>query len=145
VFAIREPLPPVYWVNVLDAGVSFRLLVNHTTLGDCPFSVVYCSSYVRPSNACLDEPADAVLDRYLADLHRVFGRVTVLDRVLSRSRNGTPVFDRHFRGKLDRLRAAVPGVSYAGNPMVFPGARTLSSVIGTGYRAADEAALGLTA
>lgn len=140
VFAVAEPLTPLYWINVLDQAVSFRLLVNQSALGEYPHSVLYCSNYVSPDDPILDAEPQTVLDRYRNDLERLFGRLTIKDAVLSRSRQGTPVFDKDYRRKVRYLESAVPKMAFAGNAMVFPGARTVSSVIGTGFRAADAVA-----
>jgi len=140
VFAIKEPLTPLYWINVLDEGVSFRLLVNHSALGRFPHTILYCSNYVAPDDPVLNADPARVMDRYVGDLRRIFGNVTVLDSVLSRTRYGTPIFDRDYRRKLEGVRSLLPGLAFAGNTMVFPGARTISSVMGTGFRAAEELA-----
>ena len=138
VFALEEQLTDLYWINVIDPGISFRMLVNHSRLGSFKHCIVYCGNYVAEGDPLVGLSFEEIAELYLEDLRSIFGCVTVLDRVVSRSRYATPVYDKDFRSKVDELDRLSPGLEFAGNVMVFPGARTLSSVIGTGYRAADR-------
>lgn len=145
IFSVEEPLTDYYWVNILDPEISFRVLVNQSRLSDYHSTIVYCGNYLPPGHAMFDEPDDAILARYHDDLGKLFGRVTVRDRSIARTRYATPVFDRHFAANSAGLDSIRPGMVFAGNVKIYPRSRTVSSVIGTGYEAAETVAANLEA
>ncbi len=146
VFAVREELTPFYWLNVLDPDITFRVLVNQSRIDDYPYTLVYCANYLKAGDPFFSRPESEILDLYERDLRKMFGRVSVMDRQLSRSRSATPVFDKDFSARLERIDSAVPGMIFAGHIRVYPYSRTVSNVIRTGYEAAERAlaALGVT-
>ena len=138
VFAVREKLTDLYWINVLDPDVTFRVLVNQSRMDEYPHTIIYCGNYLRPGDPLFAKPTEEILGIYERDLRKLFGQVTVVDRQLSRTRSATPVFDKHFAPKLERLDSLVPGMIFAGHVKVYPYSRTVSNVIRTGYSAADR-------
>jgi protoporphyrinogen oxidase len=138
IFALREDPTPLYWTNVLDPGISFRVVVNQTRLDPQRHPVVYCGNYMRPDDPFFHQPDSVVLETYERDLARMFGAVSIVDRAISRTRFATPVFDRDFAANTAHLDAALPGMVFAGNVKIYPYSRTVSSVIGTGYAAAAK-------
>lgn len=137
-FSIEEDLTPLYWINVLDDGIAFRVLVNQSRLADYPHSVVYSASYVRPEDPLFEKSDGEILSLFTNSLERMFGGVTVRAARVFRSRYATPVFDKDFAAKTHDLDTRVPGMFFAGNVKVYPYTRTVSSVIGTGYAAAQR-------
>lgn len=138
IFSIEETLTPLYWVNVLDRDLTFRVLVNQSRINEYPHTIVYCGNYLKPDDELFRKPDDEILDLYVRSLNRMFGKVTVRDRTISRTRYATPVFDKDFATKTSHLNTCIPGMVFAGNVHVYPYSRTVSSVIGTGYEAADQ-------
>jgi protoporphyrinogen oxidase len=145
VFAIREELTPYYWVNILDPDITFRVLVNQSRIDEYPYTIVYCGNYLKPEDPLFQKPSDEILNLYVRDLKRMFGEITVIDRKLARTRCATPVFDKHFAGRMGRLDEAVPGMTFAGHVKVYPYSRTVSNVIRTGYDAAEQTKKSLAA
>jgi protoporphyrinogen oxidase len=139
VFAVREKLTPIYWLNVLDPDITFRVLVNQSRIDDYPHTIIYCGNYLKGGHPLFAKPTEEILGLYERDLRKMFGKVTVIDRQLSRTRSATPVFDKNFAPKLARLDSAVPGMIFAGHVKVYPYSRTVSNVLRTGYEAADRA------
>ena len=103
VFAVREPLTDLYWINVLDPDITFRVLVNQSRMDTYPHTILYCGNYLRPGDPLFAKPSSEIQAIYERDLRKLFGRVTVVDAQLSRTRSATPVFDKHFAPKLERL------------------------------------------
>lgn len=138
VFAIEEDPSPLYWINVLDGDITFRVLVNQSKIDDYEHAIVYCANYLRPDDPLFRKPDGEIVALYLKSLKRMFRRVSTLEAKLFRSRHATPVFDKDFASKIAHLDNCVPGMAFAGNIKVYPYTRTVSSVIGTGYAAADR-------
>jgi len=138
IFAVKEELSSHYWLNVLDPSITFRVLVNQSRLAPYQNTVVYCANYVAADSSLYACDDDDILSQYRRDLEQMYGRVTVVDQVLSRTPNATPIFDRDFADKTAHLDTVAEGMVFAGNVKIYPGSRTVSSVIGTGYAAADR-------
>jgi protoporphyrinogen oxidase len=138
VFAIREKLTDLYWINVLDPDITFRVLVNQSRMDDYPHTIVYCGNYLLPDDPLFARSDAEILQTYESDLRKLFSSVTVVDRHVTRTRSATPVFDKHFAPKLERLDAILPGMIFAGHVKVYPYSRTVSNVIRTGYEAAER-------
>ena len=67
------------------------------------------------------------------------GPVEPLDCLITQSPVATPVFDVDYHQQTHDLQSRLPGVFFAGNATIYPHSRTISSVIGSGRRAADLA------
>ena len=142
IFSVEEPLTDYYWINILDPEISFRVLVNQSRLGHYDSSIVYCANYLPPGDRMFDKSDEEILALYQADLQKLFGRITVRDCSIARTRYATPVFDRGFSSRTAGLDQVQPGLIFAGNIKIYPRSRTVSSVIATGYQAADQVAAG---
>lgn len=138
IFVVEEPLTPLYWVNVLDEDITFRILVNQSRINDYPHTVVYCGNYLRPDETLFGKSDGEILSLYAESLRSMFGSITVRDAKVSRTKFATPVFEKDFASKTADLDASIPGMVFAGNVHIYPYSRTVSSVIGTGYAAADR-------
>jgi protoporphyrinogen oxidase len=141
IFVVQEKVTPLYWINVLDQDVSFRVLVNHSTLGSYPHTVLYCGNYVAPDSAMYARSSEDLAATYRADLERIFGPLTVLDHAIFRTPVATPIFEKDFGQLMEEVEAQVPGMLFAGNLKIYPGTRTLSSVYRTGVEAADRVSM----
>jgi protoporphyrinogen oxidase len=138
IFVIQEPVSTPYWLNILDPGISFRVLVNQTVLDDYPNTVLYCGNYLQLSADFLRLADQEIASRYLQDLESILGKISVVDYGIFRTRWATPVFDKDFASRVADLDLRVKGMIFAGNIKIYPGSRTLSSVLRTGYAAADQ-------
>ena len=136
VFVIREQPTPLYWINVIDDAIPFKVLVNQSCLDDYPGTVLYCGNYLRAEDELYRRTDDEILARYEEGLRRLFGPVSVEARQVYRARYATPIFDRDFSRRTAELDHCVPGLVFAGNVKVYPHGRTLNNVLETGRAAA---------
>lgn len=123
-------------------------MVEHTNLAPASDyggeSVVYVSAYADPASPEWRLKDDEVFARFASGLKRVYpsfddGAVTW--RRVARTRYATPVFKIGFRRLLDNLSAVLPpGLFLAGNLVIYPGSRNVSSVISSGARSAEAVA-----
>ncbi len=135
-FLVREPLTELYWTNIIDERVPFKVLVNQSRLDDYPGTLVYCGNYLRATAELYRQDDAEILRRYEAGLRLMFGGVTVEASRLFRARYATPIYDRHFARRTAGLQTAVPGMRFAGNIAIYPHGRTVSNVIKSGQEAA---------
>lgn len=134
--ALERPLDLPYWTNILEPGFSFKVLVNQSLLGPHRANLIYCSSYLPDDHPLISAPADQVRELYLKDLRTMAGTVKLKDCLVTQSPVATPVFDVDYRKQTHDLQYRLPGVFFAGNATIYPHSRTVSSVVGSGQRAA---------
>ncbi|MBU1156093.1 MAG: FAD-dependent oxidoreductase, partial [Proteobacteria bacterium] len=72
-------------------------------------------------------------------LRAMVGPVELADCLVTQSPVATPVFDVDYHQQTHDLQSRLPGVFFAGNATIYPHSRTVSSVIGSGRRAAGMA------
>jgi len=137
IFAINERIEIPYWINILDKTINCRLMVNQSKLADYPFSMIYCANYVNPDDQMMKMSDEKIFQLYCKDLEAVAGKFTCRDVKISRTRYATPVFDIHFPERMSHLRERMKHIIFAGMVDIYPGDRTVSSVMASGVRAAD--------
>ena len=145
IFVIREKLIDLYWTNIIDERMPFKVLVNQSRLDDYPGTVVYCGNYLRSTAELYQQDEAEITRRYLAGLRLMFGAVTVEASRVFKARYATPIYDRHFAARTDGLQSCVPGMKFAGNIAIYPHGRTVSNVLKSGYEAAAAVMEGLPA
>jgi protoporphyrinogen oxidase len=143
IFVIRESLTDLYWTNIIDERVPFKVLVNQSRLDDYPGTVVYCGNYLRSTAELYRQDEAEITRRYLAGLRLMFGEVTVEASRVFKARYATPIYDRHFAARTEGLQSCVPGMKFAGNIAIYPHGRTVSNVLKSGYEAAAGVLEGL--
>jgi protoporphyrinogen oxidase len=143
IFVIREKLTDLYWTNIIDERVPFKVLVNQSRLDDYPGTVVYCGNYLRSTAELYQQDEAEITRRYLAGLRLMFGEVTVEASRVFKARYATPIYDRHFAARTEGLQSCVPGMKFAGNIAIYPHGRTVSNVLKSGYEAAAGVLEGL--
>jgi len=137
IFAINEKIDIPYWINILDENINCRLMVNQSKLADYPFSMIYCANYVRPDDPMMAMSDEDICQLYCRDLKAVAGKFTYRDVTVSRTPYATPVFNINFPDRMSRLQESMKNMVFAGMLDIYPGDRTVSSVMSSGYRAAD--------
>ncbi|MEY4487946.1 MAG: hypothetical protein RIQ79_454 [Verrucomicrobiota bacterium] len=136
IFVVREKLTDLYWTNIIDERVPFKVLVNQSRLENYPGTVVYCGNYLRSTAELYQQDEAEITRRYLAGLRLMFGEVTVEASRVFKARHATPIYDRHFAARTRDLQTCVPGMRFAGNIAIYPHGRTVSNVLKTGREAA---------
>ncbi len=137
IFAIDETLDIPYWTNILDKNINCRLMVNQSKLADYPCSMIYCANYVRQDDPLMAMSDEDICKLYQKDIEAIAGKFTCRDVNISRTRYATPVFDIGFPKKMARLRDHMESMIFSGMVDIYPGDRTISSIMSSGYRAAD--------
>jgi protoporphyrinogen oxidase len=138
IFVVRQKVTPLYWINILDPEISFRVLVNQSALGSYQHTVLYCGNYVAPSAEMFQKSDDELAKIYRRDLEKIFGPLDIIDHGIFRTPVATPIFDREYGRRVSDLDQKVPNMIFAGNVKIYPGTRTLSSVFRTGLEAAEQ-------
>jgi protoporphyrinogen oxidase len=136
--AVEEPLNCPYWINNLDPEINFGVLVNQSALADYQHTILYCGSYVSWDNPLLRSDSQTIQQICTDGLRTMFGRVTVLDFATVSTLYATPVFDIDFPSRVSGLNDTIPGMLFTGNIGIYPHSRTVSTVIGAGFQAADR-------
>ena len=136
IFVVREKVTPLYWTNIIDPQIPFKVLVNQSCLATYPATVLYCGNYLRSDDPFYRLDDGDVLARYEAGLRRMFGAVSVEACRVFRARYATPIFDREFSRRTEDLDRTIPGMVFAGNIKVYPHGRTLNNVLESGRAAA---------
>ncbi len=139
IFVVRQPLTELYWTNIIDDRVPFKVLVNHSRLEHYDAgTVIYCGNYLRSTAELYQQDEAEIERRYLAGLRLMFGQVDVIASRVFKARYATPIYDRRFGGRTAGLQQAVPGMRFAGNIAIYPHGRTVSNVVKTGREAASS-------
>lgn len=136
--SVKEPMTPLYWINIIDQDIYFRVLVNHSCFGGFDSTILYCANYVHRHHPTYEIDDDTIVARYMEGLEKMFGTFTLNDIVVSRSPYATPIFTPHFKQEMEALNAKIPGMYFAGSAKIFPNARTVSTILNSGYKAADK-------
>lgn len=136
IFLVREKLTDLYWTNIIDERVPFKVLVNHSKLDEYPGTLVYCGNYLRSTAELYQQDEAEITRRYTEGLRLMFGQVNVIASRVFKARYATPIYDRHFAARTADLQTCVPGMRFAGNIAIYPHGRTVSNVLKSGHEAA---------
>jgi protoporphyrinogen oxidase len=138
IFLIRETLPDFYWLNIIDDEIPFKIIVNQSVLDDYPGTLIYCGNYVHSTRPLFKKSEEEIRELYLEGLRKMFGSITLIDSAFFRTPFATPIFDINFYENTKDLNSKVPGMVFAGSLCIYPGTRTLSSILKSGYTAAEK-------
>ncbi len=127
VVALKEPLSPIYWLNISDAGTPFIALIEHTNFIDKERyggqNLVYLSNYLTPNHPWFSLSDQELDDLYLPHLEKFnpkFERDWVLDRWVFKGPNAQPVIRRNYREELPDHRTSIPGLYLANMQQIYP-------------------------
>jgi protoporphyrinogen oxidase len=83
ILLLRRSLSPYYVINIADAEVPFTGVIEMsnliTTAETAGRHLVYVPKYAPPGDPLYDLPAEAVLERFLPGLRKMFGAPTAAD------------------------------------------------------------------
>jgi protoporphyrinogen oxidase len=146
VLALKQPLSPIYWLNISDPGMPFIAVIEHTNFMEKEryggVNLVYLSNYLTPNHEWFSFSDKQLDDLYLPHLARInpaFERNWVLDRWVFRGPNAQPVIRRNYRGDLPDHRTPVPGLYLANMQQIYPEDRGQSYSIRMGDQVARMA------
>ena len=139
---INRQFMPYFWLNIVDDGMPFVGIVEHTNFVS-PESYagrqfLYVANYVELDDPMLDLDMDQVITHYEPGLRRInadFDRSWIVNSWLFKEPAAQPVVDVGYRARMAPLQTPVPGLLLSNTTQVFPQDR------GTNYavKLAEEA------
>ena len=147
VIALKEPLAPIYWLNISDPGVPFIALIEHTNFIEPEryggMHLVYLSNYLTPNHpwfSLSDEELDELYLPHLTRFNPRFSRDWIQERWVFKGPNAQPVIRRHYRDDMPDHRTPVPGLYLANMQQIYPEDRGQNYSIRMGNQVAAMAA-----
>jgi protoporphyrinogen oxidase len=127
VLALKEPLSPIYWLNISDPGTPFIAVIEHTNFIEREryggLNLVYLSNYLTPNHpwfALSNEELDDLYLPHLSKFNPRFNRDWIVDRWVFKGPNAQPVIRCHYRDDLPDHRTPVPGLYLANMQQIYP-------------------------
>ena len=132
----RRPLDRFYVTNITDPGLPFTAVIEMTALvdraevgGHC---LAYLPKYVAPDDPIFDEPDDAIRERFLAGLERMyphFDRADVLAFKVSRVRHVFAVPTLNYSAQVPPVATSVPGVYLVNSAQIVNGTLNVNETL----------------
>ncbi|MEQ8767383.1 MAG: FAD-dependent oxidoreductase [Planctomycetota bacterium] len=143
VFATREPMDHFYWLPVVDSGVGFQGIVETTQVADpAEFDghhLVYVMNYLRADHAMFREDEDALADRYLAQLQKLYpsyGRSGIACQQVFRAPFVEPIYSLGYSNRRPPEVLEPDRIYLCNTSQIYPDITSWNSCIG---RAGDLA------
>jgi protoporphyrinogen oxidase len=146
VLELERSLTPFYWTNVIDPGLPFIGLIEHTNLipperyGGRRF--LYVANYVERDDPLLELDADALLEHYAAGLRKVnprFQRSWVRAMRLYSEPAAQPIVTPGYGERIPALRTPARGLTLANTTQIYPEDRGTNYSVRLGEQAAEAA------
>lgn len=136
ILSLKEPLSPVYWLNVADSGYDFGGVIEQTRLIDSREyggqHLVYLSRYLDWDHPLWRGSDETLYGVQREQLERLFGKR--LDGILNRhwvfrGKFAAPIAEIGFREKIPKFRSPIRGLMVASMPHVYPDERSVNNSI----------------
>jgi protoporphyrinogen oxidase len=143
VLELERSMTRFYWTNVIDPGLPFCGLVEHTNFieperyGGRRFA--YVANYVASDDELLELSADELLTAYEPGLRRLnpgFSREWVRERWLFREPHAQPIVTIGYRDRMPALDTGIPGLVLANTTQIYPEDRGTNYSVRLGWDAA---------
>ncbi len=141
-------LTDYYWLNVMDPGVSFGAIIEHTNFQPAALyegPVVYLASYPDPGDPLWQLPDHEIVSRFVAELQRLLpsarGNALRWSRV-ARCDEASLIYRTGVAKLLPPRRAPVPGLYYTGMFRAYP-KRPVEKIAVDAYGCAEDVATDL--
>jgi protoporphyrinogen oxidase len=143
VLELERSMTRFYWTNVIDPGLPFCGLVEHTNFieperyGGRRFA--YVANYVASDDELLELSPDELLTAYEPGLRRLnpgFSREWVRDRWLFREPHAQPIVTIGYRDRMPALDTGIPGLVLANTTQIYPEDRGTNYSVRLGWDAA---------
>jgi protoporphyrinogen oxidase len=143
VLELERSMTRFYWTNVIDPGLPFCGLVEHTNFveperyGGRRFA--YVANYVASDDELLELEPDELLTAYEPGLRRLnpaFSRGWVRDRWLFREPHAQPIVTIGYRDRMPALDTGIPGLVLANTTQIYPEDRGTNYSVRLGWDAA---------
>jgi protoporphyrinogen oxidase len=146
VIALKQPLTPIYWLNISDPNTPFIAVIEHTNFIEKEryggLNLIYLSNYLTPNHpwfSLSDEELDDLYLPHLTKFNPEFTRDWVADRWVFKGPNAQPVIRRNYRDDLPDHRTPVPGLYLANMQQIYPEDRGQNYSIRMGEQVAKMA------
>jgi len=143
VLELERSMTRFYWTNVIDPGLPFCGLVEHTNFveperyGGRRFA--YVANYVASDDELLELSPDELLTAYEPGLRRLnpgFSREWVHDRWLFREPHAQPIVTIGYRDRMPAIDTGIPGLVLANTTQIYPEDRGTNYSVRLGWDAA---------
>jgi protoporphyrinogen oxidase len=143
VLELERSVTQYYWTNVIDPGLPFCGLVEHTNFieperyGGRRFA--YVANYVASDDELLELGPDELLTAYEPGLRRLnpgFSREWVRDRWLFREPHAQPIVTIGYRDRMPAIDTGIPGLVLANTTQIYPEDRGTNYSVRLGWDAA---------
>ena len=140
---LRKPLAGHYVTNITDAWVPFTAVIEMSALVDRRHfggnSLVYLPKYLDPADPRFEEPDEAVRERFLEALLRMYPHL-VPDDVLcfrvSRVRHVVALSTLEYSDRLPPMTTSVPGLHIVNSAHIVNGTLNVDETVQLAERAA---------
>lgn len=127
VLELERSITRFYWTNVIDPGVPFCGLVEHTNFIEperySGRRFAYVANYVASDDELLELSPDELLTTYEPGLRRLnpgFSREWVRERWLFREPHAQPIVTIGYRDRMPGLDTGIPGLVLANTTQIYP-------------------------
>jgi protoporphyrinogen oxidase len=143
VLELERTMTRYYWTNVIDPGLPFCGLVEHTNFieperyGGRRFA--YVANYVASDDELLELSPDELLTAYEPGLRRLnpgFSREWVRERWLFREPHAQPIVTIGYRDRMPAIDTGIPGLVLANTTQIYPEDRGTNYSVRLGWDAA---------
>jgi len=131
---MAKGLSDIYWLNVVEPGIRFAGLIEHTNLVSPAFygghHVVYLFQYLSKNHPDLVLDDSGTFQAYEPSLRKMFSDFSpkdVLSMQLSKDLYATPVYARHYSDRMPEVTTPWPGVFLANTSQIYPEDRNMSN------------------
>ena len=142
VLELERSMTSFYWTNVIDPGLPFCGLVEHTNFVDPERyggrRFAYVANYVASDDELLELSPDELLTAYEPGLRRLnpgFSREWVRDRWLFREPHAQPIVTIGYRDRMPALDTGIPGLVLANTTQIYPEDRGTNYSVRLGWDA----------
>jgi protoporphyrinogen oxidase len=140
---LRKPLAGYYVTNITDRRVPFTAVIEMSALVDRRHfngnALVYLPKYVTPDDPLFEESDDALFDRWVAALQRMypdFDPRDILCFKVSRVRYVLPISTLHYSDRLPPMATSLPGLWTIGSAHIVNGTLNINETLGLAESAA---------
>jgi len=147
---LKQSLGPYYVTNITETWVPFTAVIEMSALVDkATFdgnALVYLPKYVAPDDPIFDESDDAIRERFVATLERMyphFKREDVLAFQLSRVRHVFAISTLNYSEHVPPMTTSLPGVYLVNSSQIVNGTLNVNETVQLAENAVDHIAPGL--
>lgn len=127
VLTIKQPLSPIYWMNIGDRSMPFLALIEHTNfVGPENYGgnhILYISNYVAQDHEFFSLSDDALWDRFAPSLQKInpaFSREWVTGRWVFRAPHAQPIITLNYSNNKPDHRTPVEGLYLETMTQIYP-------------------------